>query len=245
MNYLKKGLENLKVGVSAKALGGMGMAVAGAITYLTIPTMIEAFSMKKTEAGDNVVRIPMTGPKGCIVGILTTVIGGLAAGSPEFALGGLAAGTAHFSFARLNDWVFYPVFGKHLFVFDPKSLGDDTSTLPAGAREVTVGNKKVTVFDRASVDATPVSGYRENILPQAVSTVDGYAENALPPATPNMNAVNGFGQGLTPQATTTVSGFKQGLTPQAKSPLSGFRSNLTSQSSLSDSSLSRFAQGVN
>lgn len=237
---LKKALDNLKVGTSKKALGGMGMAVLGGVAYCAIPTMIEAFSMKKTEAGENVVRISMTGPKGCIVGVLSTVIGGFAFGSPEFALGGLAAGTAHFTFARLNDWVFYPVFGKHIFVFDPKSLRDDM--LPAGARDVTVGGKTVTVIDRASVDATPVSGYRENLLPQAVETVGGYSDNVLPPATPNMNGVNGFKEGLTQQA-TAVSGFKQGLTTQAKSPLSGFRSNLTPQ--LSDSPMAQFSRGYN
>ena len=226
MGLLQKGLSNLKAGTTGKALKGFGMAAFGAVSYAAIPTIIEAVSMKKDETGAKILRWDMTGWKGVITGLATTVIGGLACGSPEFAIGGASAATVHISFARLNDWVFFPILGKHLFRFDPKaldSMGDDTATLPSGAREVMVGGKPITVLDRASVETNAVSGYENGLLPQAT--------------------VSGYEQGLLPQA--TVSGYQAGLVPQAKPNLNGYGVGLNKQATLSGMQSARFMTGAN
>lgn len=240
MSILQKALSNLKSGTSGKALKGFGMAGLGAISYAAIPTIIEAVSMKKDETGAKIIRWDMTGWKGVLTGLTTTVIGGLASGSPEFAVGGAAAATVHIAFARLNDWVFYPILGKHLFRFDPKALdtmGDDTATLPAGAREVMVGGKPITVLDRASVETNAVSGYEVGLLPEAQPRLE-------PQAQPNMG---GYGVGLSPQATPALAGYGVGLSPQAKtSVLNGYEQGLMPQAprGLNDQ-MARFMAGRN
>lgn len=230
MGFFQKALNNIKTGTSAKAMKGFGVAALGAISYAAVPTIIEAVSMKTDANGDKIIRIDMTGWKGVLTGAGVTIIGGLATGQYEFAVGGASAAAVHIGFARLNDWVFYPILGKHLFRFDPKaldSMGDDTSQLPAGAREVNVGGKTITVLDRASVDATPVSGYGEGLLPQATPNMSGYGEGLLPQATPNLS--ESFATGLSPQAQTSMAGYGQGLLPPQ---LSGMQT-------------SRFAKGYN
>lgn len=231
MNYAKKAIDNLKVGLSGKALKAFGMAAAGAITYVAVPTMIEAFSMKKTEEGGSVKRIDMTGWKGVLTGAGTAIAGGLMTGSIEFAVGAVGAMTAHVAYARLNDILFYPVFNTYLFRFDPKalsSMGDDMA-LPAGARQINVGGKDITILDRESVSATPVSGYGQGLLPEATpNDLSGYNEGLLPATPPTMN---GYGQGLLPQAhPSNLSGYAVGLTPQ---------------STLSDGQVARFMAGAN
>ena len=224
-NYFKKALENLKKNSSMPFVKGAGMVALGALSYFVVPTAIEALSMKKDEQGDNLIRIDMTGWKGVLVGAGTTIIAGMAVNSPEFALGGVAAATAHISVARFNDWIIYPVFGKHLFRFDPKALNDDMSSSTPGARQIDVGGKQVTVLDRSAVTATPISGYQQvGLLPEA--SLGGYTQDLTPQATPQLS---GAAQGLTKQATPQLNGAAQGLMPQATPNLSGYTQGLTSQ----------------
>lgn len=247
MGLLQKGLSNLKAGTTGKALKGFGMAAFGAVSYAAIPTIIEAVSMKKDETGAKILRWDMTGWKGVITGLATTVIGGLACGSPEFAIGGASAATVHISFARLNDWVFFPILGKHLFRFDPKaldSMGDDTATLPSGAREVMVGGKPITVLDRASVETNAVSGYENGLMPEA-SSMNGYGNSLLPPAPPNLN---GYTAGLSPQAKTSLNGYTNGLTKQTATGVlsDDYKGSRTIQPNLSPSgNTTRFMNGRN
>jgi len=223
-NFFKKALENVKKNSSMPFVKGAGMVALGALSYFVVPTAIEALSMKKDEQGDNLIRIDMTGWKGVLVGAGTTIIAGMACNSPEFAMGGVAAATAHISVARFNDWIIYPVFGKHLFRFDPKALSDDMSSTP-GARQIDVGGKQVTVLDRSAVTATPISGYQTvGLLPEA--SLGGYTQDLTPQATPQLS---GAAVGLTKQATPQLNGAAQGLTPQATPNLSGYTQGLSKQ----------------
>lgn len=205
MSVWKDAMGNLKTGFSTPALKEMAWAVGGALTYALAPTIVEACFSTTDTAGNKLLRVDMTGWKGVFLGTAVTVIGGMAAGKAGFAIGGLSAATVHIAFARLNDYVVYPILGKHLFRFDPKAIdsamSDDMPSLPSGARQVDVGGKQITVLDRDSV--TPSSE-------GAAAAMMGYTTTLLPPSTPNMN---GYGEGLNQTQPLSINGYTNNLLP--------------------------------
>ncbi len=237
MSVWSSAMGNLKTGFSKPALKEMAWVIGGAISYAVVPTVVEACFSKTDTAGNKLLRVDMTGWKGVFLGLGTTVIGGMAAGKPGFALGGLGAATVHIAFARLNDYVVYPILGKHLFRFDPKALdamGDDMPSLPQGARQVDVGGKSITVLDRDAVsqgETAAMMGYSTTLMPQPNRALQGYGDGLNQPVMPSMggyapglNPAPGMGSyatnGLAPQASRPVlAGYGEGLNAQAPRPL--------------------------
>lgn len=208
--FFKKFFDNAKdYTTKASVWKDVGMAAGGAASYSIVPTAVQAIT-----------KIDMRGWKGAITGVSINSIISFAIGSPGWFLGTLTAFSFHFLYARLNQWVVYPVFNEYLFRWDPSvydnnlsdcvgcvpnsSMADDlppSQQLQPGAKVIEVGGRKVQVFDKADVEVA---------IPRQLDAN----------ATTTTTAMSGF------RNSTTMSGFRNsGMSGFRTSGMSGFRNS--------------------
>lgn len=182
MSFFKTFFDNAKDYTTKSAVWkDIGMAALGAGTYTLVPTAIQAIT-----------RVDMRSWKGALTGLGTGIGLSFALSSPGMFIGTITAFTFHFMYARLNQWVVYPVFNSYLFRWDPsvydnnlsdcvgcvqnRSMADDlpsTQQLQPGAKLIDVGGRKVQVFDKADVEVNIPKQLDANI-PTTTTTMSGF-----------------------------------------------------------------------
>ena len=185
--FFKKFFDNAKdYTTKASVWKDVGMAAGGAAFYTLVPTSIQAMT-----------KIDMRGWKGAITGLSIGSIVSFAIGSPGMFLGTITAFSFHFLYARLNEWVVYPVFNQYLFRWDPAvydnnlsdcvgcvdrpALADDlppSQQLQPGAKVIEVAGRKVQVFDKADVEVAIPRQMDANISTTA-TTMSGFRSSGM------------------------------------------------------------------
>lgn len=165
-NLLQTAGNNIKKNMSVQNLQNAGWTIAGGLFSRLLPTAIQGMSNG---------RVDMTGMKGTVVSLASSILLGAAIDRPYFIVGSVGVETIKLVYAHANDTI-AATFGTPIVAYDKNAIAAPVNAQlqdvpPPGTQEITAPDgSKMLVRSRATMPESRISDYlNPNQLPGALN----------------------------------------------------------------------------